>query len=241
MPKVNDYPSASLKSAIELAVAVDDLGGSCSTAMAAERMSRKVSGAFNALTSSASKYGLIDSKAQKLTVTQLFREYKLAYSEEERKLKLRSAMLNVPIFSNIYERFANKDLPLAHLDKLLIREFGVPDDWGSRVSGYLIEGGRESGLLDENHRVVTVAQSDSAISSEQNKSDSAEQQINSTDIAPDQPANLIDGLIKSSRNYFVRISGPGMDSNIEVNEIDDLEIVEVMLKKVKKALENSVE
>lgn len=237
MPKIIDYPRASLKSAIELANAVDELGGSCSTAMAAERTGRKVSGAFHALTSSTAKYGLIESKSQKLSVTQLYREYKLSYTDDEKKQKLRTAVLSVSLFGAIYERFAGKELPLAHFDRLLIREFSVPDELGARVAAYFLEAAKEAGMLDDSNKLVAVNSSSLELENDSKLEKEAIQQVE--DVSTGQNSIEIESLAKP-KNYFIRIIGPGMDSNIEVNEIDDLEIVEVMLKKVKKALESNV-
>jgi len=35
-------------------------------------------------------------------------------------------------------------------------------------------------------------------------------------------------------NFNVRITGPGIDSTITIKEVDDLDIVEAMLKKVRR-------
>ncbi|HZQ42192.1 MAG TPA: hypothetical protein VFA99_03030, partial [Acidobacteriaceae bacterium] len=135
MPKIVDYPRASLRSSLELAAAVDALGGSCTDEMCAQRMSRKHgSGAFNSLINAAVKHGLVDSKRGNLSTTPLYsRDYKHAYSDTQRMEALRRAFLNVPLFKRIHERFVGKALPEDILDKLLIREFEVPEDLARRV------------------------------------------------------------------------------------------------------------
>lgn len=227
MPKIVDYPRASLKSSLELAKAVDDLGGSCTTGMAADRMSRKISGAFSMLISSASKFGLIENKGQKLSTTNLYKDYKLSYTEEEKSQKLREIMLSVQLFKSIYERFSGKELPITHFEKLLIREFGVPSDLGSRVASYFIDGARESNLIDENNRLIDYSQTLDTSNNSLGNTESTNNDIGET-TPKDTP--------KSIKNYFVRITGPNMDSNIELIEPEDMLIVNAMLKKVEKHL-----
>jgi hypothetical protein len=226
MPKLVDYPRASLKSALELAEAVDSLGGNSSVDMAATKLEKKVSGAFNAQISAANKYGLVESKSQKLSVTQLFRDYKLAYDDEERSERLRDAMLNVPLFKDICSRFAGKELPLSHFEKLLIREFSVPDDWGSRIGSYFIEGGKASGLLDESNRVVGATSSlgPSESLAEQDEAGSVANPTTKLSETPSQPSSVATNPVHSlpvDGKYRVQITGPSMNSVIEIHEADD--------------------
>jgi hypothetical protein len=43
------------------------------------------------------------------------------------------------------------------------------------------------------------------------------------------------------RGYSVRITGPGIDSRIAIKDEDDVEIVEAMLKKVRRLLKAELE
>ena len=226
MPKIVDYPRASLKSVLELAKAIDDLGGSCTLGMAAERMSRKISGAFSMLISSASKFGLVENKGQKLSTTNLYKDYKLSYTEEEKSQKLREIMLSVQLFQSIYERFSGKELPITHFEKLLIREFNVPNDLGSRVASYFIDGAKESNLIDENNRLIDYSQT----------LDTGDNTLGNTESIDDAEVVIVKEHQKHIKNYFVRITGPNMDSNIELIEPEDMLIVHAMLKKVEKHL-----
>jgi hypothetical protein len=231
MPKIVDYPRASLKAALELAKAVDDLGGSCTAGMAAERMSRKISGAFSMLISAASKYGLVENKGQKLSTTNLYKDYKLSYTDEEKSQKLREIMLSVQLFQSIYERFSGKELPITHFEKLLIREFSVPNDLGSRVASYFIDGAKESNLIDENNRLIDYSQT----------LDSGDNTLAITESIDDAEVVAVKEPQKHIKNYFVRITGPNMDSNIELIEPEDMLIVHAMLKKVEKHLKTTEE
>lgn len=232
MPKIVDYPRASLKAVLDLAKAVDDLGGSCTAGMAAERMTRKISGAFSMLISSASKFGLVENKGQKLSTTNLYKDYKLSYTEEEKTQKLREIMLSVQLFQSIYERFSGKELPIAHFEKLLIREFNVPSDLGSRVASYFIDGAKDSNLIDENNRLIDYSRTLENGSNNLGNIESADDSVD--DIPPKEHQ-------KNIKNYFVRITGPSMDSNIELIEPEDMLIVHAMLKKVEKHLKTNEE
>ena len=232
MPKIVDYPRASLKSVLELAKAIDDLGGSCTLGMAAERMSRKISGAFSMLISSASKFGLVENKGQKLSTTNLYKDYKLSYTEEEKSQKLREIMLSVQLFQSIYERFSGKELPITHFEKLLIREFNVPNDLGSRVASYFIDAAKESNLIDENNRLIDYSQT----------LDNSNNNLGNTESINDDVEEIpLKETQKNIKNYFVRITGPNMDSNIELIEPEDMLIVHAMLKKVEKHLKATEE
>lgn len=238
MPKILDYPRASLKSALELAAAVDDLGGNCSFDMAAERLGRKVSGAFHALVSATVKYGLAESKSQKLAITNLYKDYKLAYTTEESNEKLRQALLSAPVFQSIYERFVGKEIPVAHFEKLLIREFGIPNDWSSRIASYFIEGAKQSGILGEGNRLVESISQISAVQSQVETAPPENKPLaDSTQTSAQTQIQEKDSTVHL-KTYVVRVTGPGINSTVEIHEAEDMLIVNAMLKKVEKALQS---
>jgi|GEM_PF-1359064 len=235
MARQIDYPRASLKNTLELAQAIDDLGGKSSTDMAADKMNKKVSGAFQALIGSASKFGLVTSKKGQLEVTELYREYKLAYSKEEAGKILIEAFLTPPLFGNIFERFNGRELPVAHFEKLLIREFGVPDQISSRVSKYFLEGAKQCALLGTDNvlRVEAGEEDDTEEQPEANrKASQPHKDTVKTGAAVGQHG--VQDQIAEDGKFSVRIKGPGMDSVIVVNEEEDLLIIRAMLKKVEK-------
>lgn len=234
MPKIVDYPRASLLNSLELADAVSSLGGSCSGSMAAERLNRKEGGAFTALVSAATKYGLVSSKGGKLTVQQVYRDYKLAYNDVERRNALRSALLSPPMFHAIYERFEGKPLPVEHFEKLLIREFDVPQEQASKVSTYFLEGADQAALLGAGNILTTLVSSSDV---EAPDADGGIADGDESEVAPLRPNS---GIGKTEplgpADYAITFRGPGLNSTIVVAEDEDLLIVEAMLKKVKKAL-----
>jgi len=231
MPKIVDYPRASLLNSIELADAVSSLGGSSTGSMAAERLNRKEGGAFTALMSAAVKYGLVSSKSGRLTVQQIYRDYKLAYNDAEKRNALRTALLSPPMFLAIYKRFEGKPLPVEHFEKLLIREFDVPQDQASKVSAYFLEGADQAGMIEAGNVLAIMA---APIDLGVPDGSSADEDASQAALTPN-PATAKTDLLGPA-DYAITFKGPGLNSTIVVAEEEDLLIVEAMLKKVKKAL-----
>lgn len=236
MPKQVDYPRASMKNCFVLVDAVNDLGSECSAAMAADKLGKQhTSGAYKSLVGAAVKYGLITNKKGQLAVTQLYRDIRLAYNEAEAQKETQKAFLKVPLFSDIFARFENKPLPVSHFEKLLIREFEVPDNFASRVGGYFLEGAKQCGLLGDGN--VLSRENDSANEIIENGNDEEQQEDRPT--VEKQKQNTLHEITHPAEEegkFSVRIKGPGMDSLIVVNEEEDLYIVKAMLKKVEKRL-----
>ncbi len=241
MPRLIDHPRASFKNGQEVASAVDYLGGSCNLTSCAERMGKKVSGAFKALISAGVKHGFVTLKSDILSTTDLYRTLKLAYNEDEKIETLRKAFLYPPLYQKIYDRFKGKDLPIGMLPKLLVREFGVEDVYGSRVSGYFTEGAKnvrmlENGKLIDNIKTIPLEikeeNSDEVNQNNGNGKNNKYQRNNEKLEAPfvDLPLNI------EGDSFIITISGPGMNSKIAINENDDLLILEAMLNKIKKKL-----
>ena len=227
MPKTLDYPRASLKRSLLLAKAVDDLGGSCTEEMCADRMGKKISGAFSALVSAASRFGLVVRKKGQLTVTDAYRNYKLSYSEGEREQVLRSVFLGVPVFRQIVDRFGGRKLPVDLLDKLLIREFEVGEPLAARVARYFVEGARLTGLLGPDNTLAKP--NGTGTNTDDNKDDE--------DQGKHEQQDKMGGLESPTASDFViRFKGPGLDSTVTVAEEDDLAIVEAVLAKIRKKL-----
>lgn len=234
MPKVVGYPRASLANSIELANAVYELGGHSTMYTCADKMSKSVGGGFKAVVSAADKYGLIDNQRGDLYCTDLFNQFKHAYSEEEEKSLLRKAFLSSSAFSSLYERFCGRVVPAEILDRILVREFDVPSKVASRVSGYFIHGAKQVGLLDENNKAIDFAE----ISADVVKSDKEK------DREVVVSASIGEGVkeIQSSAQnispdvYSVQFRGPGLNTTFEILEEHDLLIVEAILQKIKKKL-----
>lgn len=158
MPKLIDYPRTSYTSAWEVAEVVDDTGGKCALETCARKLNRKVSGSFKAIVGSAVKFGLLTSKRELLTTTTLFRRIKHAYDKQEELLFHREAFLTPPLFTQLCRKFRTRELPVAMLDVLLIREFDVEEINAQGVAKAFVDGARMVGLLDEHNVVADIDQ-----------------------------------------------------------------------------------
>lgn len=240
MPKIVEYPRKSLKSALALAEAVESLGGTCSDELAAEKLNLQLSGAFNAQISAASKFGLIKVNKGQLKTTPQYRRYTLAYNEQERLEVLRIALLSPPIFRAVYQRFQGRKLPIGHFDKLLIREFDVPQNMASRVATYFVNGAKQTKLINQDNQLLPVPE----LQEENDGSDELNQEVSpiapredSTDASVQfEPTGVSKPPMTSGHDYAIRIYGPGMDSTIAIRDPEDLDIVRAMLKKVERRL-----
>lgn len=158
MPKTIDYPRTSYTSAWEVAEVVDDTGGKCAIETAARKLNRKVSGSFKAIIGSAVKFGLLTSKRELLTTTNLFRRIKHAYDKQEEKIYHREAFLHPPLFTQICRKFRNRELPVHMFDVMLIREFGVEEINAQGVAKAFVDGARMAGILDERNVIADIDQ-----------------------------------------------------------------------------------
>ncbi|WP_426492020.1 hypothetical protein [Hymenobacter sp. 102] len=158
MPKTIDYPRTSYAGAWEVAEVVDDTGGKCAIDTAARKLNRKVSGSFKAIIGSAVKFGLLTSKREFLTTTNLFRRIKHAYDKQEERIYHREAFLHPPMFNQICRKFRNRELPVHMFDVMLIREFGVEEINAQSVAKAFLDGARMAGILDENNIIADIDQ-----------------------------------------------------------------------------------
>lgn len=234
MPRSIEYPSASFKSAQDMANAVDSLGGSCSTEMCAQKMGNKLGGGFNYIVSAAQKFKLVNHKSGQLTISQLFRDIKLSYTELERNKLLISAFLSPPVFNRLYERFKGKELPIAMLDKMLIKEYEVDDNVAGRLKKYFIDGAKSVGLLNDKNLLQSIE-----INSNEETNETEELQIipestNSAEINP----NIIS--LSDLDEYVFHITGPGINSRVAIREEEDFIILEAMIKKIRKRFDFTI-
>lgn len=158
MPKLIDYPRTSYTGAWEVAEVVDDTGGKCALETCARKLNRKVSGSFKAIVGSAVKFGLLTSKRELLATTTLFRRIKHAYDKQEELVFHREAFLTPPLFTQLCRKFRSRELPVAMLDVLLMREFGVEEINAQSVAKAFIDGARMVNLLDEHNIIADIDQ-----------------------------------------------------------------------------------
>lgn len=158
MPKLIDYPRTSYSGAWEVAEVVDDTGGKCALETCARKLNRKVSGSFKAIVGSAVKFGLLTSKRELLTTTTLFRRIKHAYDKQEELIFHREAFLTPVLFTQLCRKFRSRELPVAMLDVLLMREFGVEEINAQGVAKAFVDGAHMVGLLDEHNMLADIDQ-----------------------------------------------------------------------------------
>ena len=242
MPKIVEYPLASFDKVLQLADAVDHLGGSCTIQDCAVYMKKKVSGGFGILISSAIKHDLIIRRQDRLSSSDLYRKIKLSYNQTEKIDYQRVSFLHPRLYRRIYERFRNKELPYSMLDKLLIREFDVEENVSQKVAYFFIDGLKrlhfvKDGKLGSSDK-LPFQNTDKPQLSIDMAVETEPVQVSAYEPNPVQPVEQISTPAKSGSQafYTVSIKGAGIDSSIEINNQDDFLIVEAMLGKVRRSL-----
>jgi hypothetical protein len=232
MGKAIEYPKASFKASQEMAAAVDSLGGSCSVEMCAEKMGNKVSGAFQNIVYSAQKFRLVNYKAGQISTSSLFRDIKLSYTDDEKTKLLITSFLSPPVFSRLYDRFKGIELPIAMLEKMLIKEYEVDDNVASRIKKYFVEGAKIIGLLNAQNQLIKIEHLSKVNDEDSNLN---EEVINQEPIPQAAQESNQNPLSISDLDEFVfHITGPGINSKIAIREEEDFTILEAMIKKIRK-------
>jgi hypothetical protein len=232
MSKTAYFPRASLHNCLELANAVSDLGGSSSIEMTAEKLGKKVSGSFSAIIAATVSFGLVTNQRGQLEVTKLFTNYKLAYTPEEARLELQKAFLNSSLFKEIVERFDNKPLPLSHFEKLLIKEFHIPENYGSRVARYFLDGAKMCGLLGEGG----ILKENQSQKIDENLLENTYIEEDTTNILNQKPSPSTQ-IENNASFYNVHITGPdNLDINVAIKTKMQLTIVNSVLEMIRESL-----
>lgn len=148
MPKIVNYPRKSFDTAFTIAEAVEKLGGKCTEQLLGDKLGKKMGGgSFVADITSAIKHGLITKEKNNLKITDLYKNIKLSYTEDEKNDNLIKSFLLPDTYSEILERFDKKELPIDVLDKMLIKEYSVADNISQLVANNLIKGAEKLGLI----------------------------------------------------------------------------------------------
>ncbi|MGI4749875.1 MAG: hypothetical protein ACRYFB_04510 [Janthinobacterium lividum] len=236
MPKNLNYPLASFQKAFALADAVDALGGSCSAENCAEKMQRKISGGFMVIISSAQKFELILFEKGLITVSDNYKLIKHSYTNTERITFIRKAFLAPQVFSILFERFKGKELPVDMLDKILIREFDVEEITAGRIVGYFVDGLKTCGLLNgtqltdgkiqESTEFVPTIQSEQDLNKDQQKDEVISEKSDAS-FNPVKSNPLVN-------RYELHLSGPGINTTLNLEMEEDILILEAIIKKVRK-------
>lgn len=241
MPKIVEYPLASFDKVKQLADAVDYLGGSCTIRDCAEHMKKKVSGGFGILVSSGIKHDLLVRRSDRLFTSDLYKKIKLAYNAAETLDYQRMAFFHPVLYKKISDRFRNKELPLAMLDKLLIREFQVEENVSQKIAGFFVDGVKSLQLLKDGKLVNPDLPSshyteDNPPSLPAEENHQSEINFNKTRDKVDNITKINDIQHHAEQRFIVSIKGNGVDLTIVVNDKDDYQIIEAMIGKIKKTL-----
>lgn len=135
------------------------------------------------------------------------------------------------MFASIAKRFEGQVLP-AHFEKLLVREHQVSPDFASRIVGYFTEGAKESGIIAPDGTVNSNPQNITG----EGALDAGDDLIGRIPKETEVKLSTIEVSTAFVRGYTIRITGPGIDTTVAIKDEEDLAIVEVTLKKVRKLL-----
>ncbi len=224
MSRMKDFPRASFKKAMKLAETAYSLGGEASVETCADQMNMKVSGAFTSIISTAVKHGLIVNKKGNLESTALTKLIVNAYDENEKTTYMREAFFNMPLYSQIYEKFKSTKLPHEKFDKILIREFDVDEKQASRISGWFIEAAKSVNILNSDFSFYSEGESANDTSDET--------EIKSPEVKDSYVKDI------ASEVYSVTIKAPFLDVSINIKEEAHFDAVDKLLKVVKDSFVN---
>lgn len=244
MPKIVDYPLFPFHKAMELVNAVDYLGGSCTIADCAHQLKKKISGGFGVLISSAIKHDLIQRKGDRLSVSELYKKIKFSYNPAEKIDCQRVSFLHPVLYRKVYDRFKGKELPLAMLDKLLIREFQVEEKVSEKIAGFFVEGLKrlhlikDGRLLPADGVVNTAAIQEPVQMTLPLSKQTYIEQLPLENLGDSQENSAeINELVKAQPGKFLfSIQGNGINSKVVIDNTEDFQIVEALLAKVKRML-----
>ena len=243
MPKIVDYPLFPFDKVIELANAVDYLGGSCTMADCAHHLKKKLSGGFGVLVSSAIKHDLIARKGDRLSVSELYKKIKFSYNPAEKIDCQRVSFLHPVLYRKIYDRFKGKELPLSMLDKLLIREFQVDEKVSEKTAGFFVDGLKKLHMIKEG-KLLAIGEFPAPHAREEPVQTSLS--LTSQEEPPDIQQNLSGNDDKKQRinqleesqpgKFLLSIQGEGINSTLIIDNKEDFQIVEALLAKIKRKL-----
>lgn len=163
------FPRHTIERALRIPRAILDqnAGHPCSTADAAKFLGLTTSsGPFGVEVSSAKKYGFLETKDQKLAVTERAKSILRPQSDSDELSALREAVLSAPDISEVYNHYRGEYLPDDNFfTNALTDRFKVPADRISDFREVFFDSVRKARLLDESgerHKLIDIGREDGA-------------------------------------------------------------------------------
>jgi hypothetical protein len=165
--QVAKYPRQALDRVLRIPLAILDqnAGKDCSEQDSAKFVSASWAGPYQVEISSAIKYGLLERpSAGRVRVTDLARKILRPKNPSDRVNGLRAAVLNAPVFTDVYKHYRGEYLPDAEFfANTLVDSFKVPREKVSEFTQLFTETLKQAGLLEESNgkaKVLDVSQED---------------------------------------------------------------------------------
>lgn len=140
MPRKVDYPRCSFEDSIKIAKIVDKVGGRAPIGVIADSLGMKESGGgFVAKVNGAAKYGFLKKMGNDMVLTELADKYFHPMDDKEKEEALLQSFKAVPIFNDVLNRSAGKEIDKTMLESMLVRMFDVNRKVASRVAWYFFK------------------------------------------------------------------------------------------------------
>ena len=133
MPRKLDYPITTIEKALLSANIAYGLGNTFTKEKFALKLNKKISGHFNTLVASIAKFNLLKTKKNQIIITDLMKNIRLSYSEEEKKKYLQESFLKVPLYKKLWQNYETKKIPTEILEKILVKEYDVPSTIATKI------------------------------------------------------------------------------------------------------------
>ena len=206
MPRKLDYPLTTIEKALLSANIAYGLGNTFTKEKFALKLNKKISGHFNTLIASITKFDLLKTKKNQIIITDLMKNIRLSYSEEEKKKYLQESFLKVPLYKKLWQNYETKKIPTEILEKILVKEYDVPSTIATKVKNNFL-----ADLKFLNLHTSLGPQNIPSPTPEKNQKNH-------------EPPNT---------TYSVHITGPNLNLEMEIKTPDDLKIVEMVLEKIR--------
>jgi len=189
------------------------------------------SGYFSSVINSLRMYDFLENDNDGFKITELFKSLKVAnQGSNEFKKYAFQAIKSVPLFDELLDDFKHKLPPLRTITQRLEIQKKMSPFMAKNTAKVFEDSVNFAGVLDANRNILPIRENDD------NKVDLEEKP------AKEDAYNEIDMDLnnRSSSIYTIHISGPGKKLSFNLSEVDDLDIVDSVMKKIRKDLEKKM-